>query len=128
MIQPKFTVSAAAVVVNENDEVLLLNHVLRPFSGWGLPGGFVDHGEQPAETIRRELKEEAGIDLIELKMYSIRTVNRHIEIIYSARGSGEARVMSREIISLGWFGSEAVADKVSKAQSELIRRVLDGRD
>lgn len=128
MTQSKFTVSAAAVVVNETNEVLLLNHVLRPFSGWGLPGGFIDHGEQPEEAIRRELKEEAGIELKELKMYSIRTVNRHVEIIFSALADGDARVMSHEIMDLGWFANDALPEKVSRSQMLMIRRVLDDRN
>jgi hypothetical protein len=45
--QQKFTVSAAAVIVNAEGKVLLLNHLLRPFSGWGLPGGFLTSAEQP---------------------------------------------------------------------------------
>ncbi|HYJ90680.1 MAG TPA: NUDIX hydrolase, partial [Pyrinomonadaceae bacterium] len=54
--QTTFTVSVAAIVINEKREVLLLNHVLRPKSGWGFPGGFLDAGEQTHEAIRREVK------------------------------------------------------------------------
>src|ERR1039457_880017 len=28
--------------------------------GWGLPGGLIDEGEEPAETAARELEEETG--------------------------------------------------------------------
>jgi len=38
--QKKFTVSAGAVIVKDN-KVLLLDHVLRPANGWGIPGGFI---------------------------------------------------------------------------------------
>ena len=47
--QSSFTVSAAAIIFNEKKEVLLLNHVLRPNSGWGIPGGFIEKGEQAEE-------------------------------------------------------------------------------
>jgi 8-oxo-dGTP diphosphatase len=30
---------------------------------WGLPAGLVDFGEHPAETARRESKEEVGLDI-----------------------------------------------------------------
>lgn len=39
---PKHTVVAAAVVVNDNSEILLLNG---PKRGWELPGGRVEKGE-----------------------------------------------------------------------------------
>ncbi len=58
--QHKFTVSVAAVIINENEEILLLNHVLRPSSGWGIPGGFVKRGEQPEAAIEREIREETS--------------------------------------------------------------------
>ncbi len=45
-------------------EVLLTRHSARsPRPGtWGLPGGGVAHGEDPATTVSRELAEECGLD------------------------------------------------------------------
>jgi ADP-ribose pyrophosphatase YjhB (NUDIX family) len=123
--QSKFTASAAAVVVNENSEVLLLNHVLRPFGTWGLPGGFLDRSEQPEEALRREVREEVGIELGGIKLVRVRTAGRHIEMIFSANFTGEARVLSREISELGWFGREAVREKTSGSQLAIIEKVLD---
>ncbi|MEO8042491.1 MAG: NUDIX domain-containing protein [Acidobacteriota bacterium] len=122
--QNKFTASAAAVVTNDQGKVLLLDHVLRPFSGWGLPGGFMSVGEQPEETIRRELREETGIELDALTMVRIRTLSQHVEIIFSAKALGEPEVMSREILALGWFDVDAMPTKMSSAQKKLIREVI----
>jgi ADP-ribose pyrophosphatase YjhB (NUDIX family) len=122
--QDRFTVSAAAFVLNTEGKVLLLNHVFRPFSGWGLPGGFLDHGESAEEAIRRELSEEAGIGLEDLKMYRVRVVNRHVEILFTARAVGEAVVSSGEIVGLGWFSADDLPKDLSKGQVRLIRSVL----
>src|SRR3954463_2646365 len=72
--QPKFTVSAAAIITNATGEVLLLNHVIRPRSGWGLPGGFLEHGEQADDGIRLEIFEETGIKMNNLRMFRVRTL------------------------------------------------------
>lgn len=125
MTQPKFTVSVGAVIVNENREVLLLNHVLRPLSGWGLPGGFIDRGEQPEDAIRREMREETGIELADLKMFRVRTVRSHIEILFTATPVGEPRVMSREILDLGWFTLDTVPEGFAIAQRFIIQKVLE---
>lgn len=124
LTQQKFTVSAAAVVINQEREVLLLNHVLRPGSGWGLPGGFLAKGEQPEEGIRREIREEIELELDSLAMYRVRTVGTHIEIIFTARAAGEPRVNSREIYELGWFDQASLPAKLSISQRNVIDKVM----
>ena len=121
--QQKFTVSAAAVITNADGKVLLLNHVLRPYSGWGLPGGFLTAAENPEDAIRRELREETGIELADLQMVQVRTLNRHVEIIFRAEAVGEPKVGSREILELGWFDIDSMPEKMGGAQKELVRRV-----
>jgi ADP-ribose pyrophosphatase YjhB (NUDIX family) len=125
--QDRFTVSAAGLVLNDEGKILLLNHVLRPFSGWGLPGGFVDHGESADAAIRRELMEETGIKLSELKMYRIRVLNKHVEILFTAKAVGEPKVLSREIIELGWFSLDDLPDGLSSPQRKVITDVLSTR-
>lgn len=122
--QAKFTVSAAGVIVNERNEVLLLNHVLRPFSGWGVPGGFMDAREQPEKTLRREIREETGLELKDVKLFRARTVGRHIEIIFTATGVGDAQVQSGEITELGWFPIEAIPVEMTLDQQFLIKQAL----
>lgn len=122
--QKTFTASVAALVTNELGQVLLLNHVLRPLSGWGMPGGFIGHGEQPEAALRRELREETGLELSEVVLYRVRTLKRHVEIVFLAKGVGDAEVRSREIIELGWFEVENVPPEMSLDQQFLIRRVL----
>ena len=56
----RFIVSAGAVIVDQQGQVLLLKHVFRAGSGWGIPGGFIDADEQPEAALRRELQEEVG--------------------------------------------------------------------
>ena len=125
--QQKFTVSVAAVITNGAGQVLLLNHVLRPYSGWGLPGGFIAAGEQPEDAIRREIREETGIELMELEMFRIRTLDRHVEMLFSAVADGDPVVSSHEILELGWFEVESMPEQMSGAQKRLIReRLADG--
>lgn len=124
--QQKFTVSAAAIVTNTEGKVLLLNHVLRPFSGWGLPGGFMSAGEQPENTVRRELREETGIELESVKMFRVRTIRGHVEILFVAKAVGDAEIRSREILDLGWFGVDKMPEGTSRTQQSVIREALSG--
>ena len=99
--QKKFTVSAAAIVFNRERKVLLLNHILRPLSTWGIPGGFIDANEQPEDAIRRELREETGIELEDLALYRVRTIGRHVEILFTARGVGRPKSKAARYSSSG---------------------------
>lgn len=122
--QTSFTVSAAGIVTNERNEVLLLNHVLRPTSGWGLPGGFMNKGEQPEAALRREMREETGIDLSAVRLVQIRTLHRHIEIIFAARGIGQPVVKSREITELGWFPLDEMPMDISRNERSMISSAI----
>lgn len=122
--QVRFTVSAAAIIMNEERKVLLLNHMLRPYSGWGMPGGFMSAAEQPEEAIRRELHEETGIELLDLKLFRVRTIGSHIEILFTARAGGDPVVSSREILELGWFDVDSMPENMSNAQKAVIRQAL----
>lgn len=123
--QEKFTVSVAAIITNDRNEILLLNHVLRPFSGWGIPGGFIEAGEQPDAAVRREIREETGLELTNLEMMRVRTIKRHVEILFRAAATGKGEVKSREINALGWFEIDEMPERMSCVQKSLIKEVLN---
>ena len=124
--QQKFTVSVAAIIINENDEILLLDHVLRPAASWGIPGGFLNHDEQPSDGVRRELLEETGIELTNVEMFQVRTIRRHIEILFRAEAVGTPLVKSREINAVGWFRADNMPENMSRRQRTVIEKLLKG--
>lgn len=121
--QTKFTASVGGVIFNEKSEVLLLDHVLRPASGWGIPGGFMGAGEEAAETLKRELFEETGLEITALELVLVKTHYRHIEFLFRARARGEPQVLSREINSAGWFALERMPDGMAESQKRQVRHV-----
>ena len=122
--QQKFTVSATAIIVNQEGKVLLLEHVFRPSSGWALPGGFLNAMEQAEEAVIREVREETSLGLENVRAYAARTSRRHIEIFFVANPVGEPRVNSREIMDLKWFKKDELPPDMSRIQRKLIIEVL----
>ncbi len=123
--QSKFTVSVAAVVVNERGEVLLLDHVLRPFSNWGIPGGFINVGEEPEKALLRELREETGLELKNIRLLRVRTHQRHVEILYRAEASGAPEALSPEINQARWFKIEDIPEEMSDGQKSDAREFIN---
>jgi ADP-ribose pyrophosphatase YjhB (NUDIX family) len=58
-----------AIVLNERDEVLLM--LRADTDTWGTPGGFMDLGETVRESLRRELREELGIESRDEELFGI---------------------------------------------------------
>lgn len=127
--QPRFMVTAGAVVCDERGRVLLLHHVFRKGTGWGIPGGFLARGEQPDEALRRELLEETGLGLEAVELAFVRTLSHahQVEIIFRARLRASAldlRKESLEIDDAEWFERAALPDGLSADQRWLIERAL----
>jgi ADP-ribose pyrophosphatase YjhB (NUDIX family) len=56
--------AVAAIVVDDDGRVLLARRAFDPDAGrLDTPGGFLEEGEDPAEAIRRELREETGLEV-----------------------------------------------------------------
>ncbi|WP_456366898.1 NUDIX domain-containing protein [Thermococcus sp.] len=59
-------------VVIHNNGVVLIKRRNEPFKGrYALPGGFVEYGETIEEALRREMKEETGLDVIPVKLVGV---------------------------------------------------------
>ena len=131
LTQPRFTVTAGAVVSDERGRVLLLRHVLRKGSGWGVPGGFLKAAEQPEEAVRRELREETGLELDRVELAFVRSLAgvRQVEIIFRCRLRAAALTgleKGFEIDGAGWFARDALPQGLGRDQRRLIERALGG--
>lgn len=126
LIEPRFMVTAGAVVLDERGRVLVLDHRFRVGSGWGIPGGFVEKGEQPEEALRRELREEVGLELESVEIAFVRTLKepQQIEIIFRCRPRGPLGQNNAEIKSAEWFDLDDLPRGLSRDQRRLIQRAL----
>ncbi len=67
--RPAVTVDAVLLSLGADGlEVLLIERGHEPHAGaWALPGGFVDQDEALDQALRRELREETGIEVADLE-------------------------------------------------------------
>jgi mutator protein MutT len=107
--------TASAVVHDDSGRVLLARRANDPQAGkWDLPGGFLEEGEHPLDCLRRELREEAGVGLVDEELLGIwmdryeykRRLIATLNVYFSARiGDGEPEAAD-DVAELRWFGPD----------------------
>jgi mutator protein MutT len=122
--QTRFTVTAGALIFNDAGEVLLLKHRFRAGSGWGIPGGFLEPGEQPDEALRRELREEVGLEVEQVEILATRTFKkpRQVEILFRCRANAAVKPQTIEVERAEWFSTRTLPDGLPHDQRLLIER------
>ncbi len=81
-----FIIGTVAIVRDGEGRVLLARHTYRSRRPWALPGGWVRHGEDPADTIVREILEETSLRVEILVPLTVQPEGpAHLTVIYAAR-------------------------------------------
>lgn len=122
-IHEKIDFTVAAFIVFKN-KVLLVHHPR--YDKWLGPGGHIELDEDPDEALFREIKEETGLDDIEvlsskpkindpgrkalytpnyLDIHDANPPHRHIALIYFCRTKTNNHVMSDEHTEARWFNT-----------------------
>jgi ADP-ribose pyrophosphatase YjhB (NUDIX family) len=128
--QRRFTVTAGAVVFDDDGRILLLEHEFRPDSRWGIPGGFLNQSEQPEEALRRELREEVALEVEDVQFLFARTLARprQVEIHFACTTKGNPTPSSFEIRKAGWFDPDDLPEDLARDQRRMIKLAIDARE
>lgn len=59
--------SVGGIIRNKQGEILMIDRINFPL-GWACPSGHIDDGETPDNALKREIKEETNLDIIESKL------------------------------------------------------------
>ena len=105
--QPKYSIGVVGVVMNDNHEVLIVEHVFHPRRPWGLPGGWLNFNEDPSEGVAREVREELGLPItVKQLLLAHRTEFNHVDFAYLCSSEGEISKISYELLGYRWCTRE----------------------
>jgi 8-oxo-dGTP diphosphatase len=105
--QPKYSVGVIGVVLNDEGKILLVEHVFHPRLPWGLPGGWINFNEDPAEAVERELSEELSLKVDAHRLLLMeRTQFNHLDIAYLCQAKSEIGILSYELLAYQWFAPD----------------------
>jgi NAD+ diphosphatase len=105
-------VSPAMIVrVTRGDEILLAHGQRFPGRMYSVLAGFVDPGESIEEAIHRELREEVGIEVTDLRYFGSQPwpFPHSLMIGFTAEwAGGELQPDPAEIVDAGWYRADAM--------------------
>ena len=104
---------AVIVLVTNGDKVLLQRNTHYQGVVWSLVAGFVDPGESLEDAIRREVREEASIDVKDIRYFGSQTWPFPSNIMIGFRAeyaSGELKPDGEEVVESGWFDREQLPE------------------
>ena len=115
-------------LVYRDDEILLQNRIKKDWQGYTLPGGHVEPGESITEAVKREMKEETGLDIYEPKLCGVKQFpiddGRYIVFLYKTdKFSGE--LLSSDEGKMEWVKRSEIAKIETVSDFELMLRVFD---
>ncbi|PAE24916.1 NUDIX hydrolase [Bacillus sp. 7894-2] len=126
---------SVVIILNERNEVLLQK---RHDGGWGLPGGLMDLGESFEETAKREVFEETGLAVENLKLLNVFSGSEYYlkvqngDELYSATAlyftkkvSGELKADYNESVELEYFALTNLPDGLTDEYRGFIEEYID---
>ncbi len=126
-MEPTHFVSVAALVTNDQGEILL---VKSPWRGWEYPGGLIEPGETFQQALHREIREESGIEVEITGFVGIcKNVEKDIvNIDFTARYIGGALTTSEESTEVAWVSPEEARKLITfPLTRKRLERMLSGK-
>ncbi|MBX6378543.1 MAG: NUDIX hydrolase [Clostridia bacterium] len=116
---PQYPRPSCHAAVVENGRVLLVRRLAEPFRGWwGLPGGAVELGETVYEALKREVREETGLEVEPGRFLGYRdAINRderqrvrfhYVIFFYEARPVGGRLAAASDAGEVAWVDGSAL--------------------
>lgn len=120
VLVPHFRIGVVGLIQNERGEYLLFRHTYRSEHPWGLPTGFLEHGEQPADALKREIREESSLRVELSPVWNVYADCRHIvNIVFRGTCLEGHFTPSAEISEYAFRGLRGLPD-ISEEQRALI--------
>lgn len=103
-----------AVITNEHGQFLLVNRLKEPFKGgWGMVGGRIEaYDDNAEEAIKREVKEETGLDIEVLNLVDILAKGQNkepadprfyiVQVVYEVKVVGGELTINDEASDFRW--------------------------
>ena len=121
------------IIAKDTDKMFLLHRSKKPIV-WSSLSGKMDEGETPMETIKREIKEEIGLDpgkIKGIKQLGVTKTNHHVMVGFVDTEFVVPDLEVEENDDYGWFSQDEIPSPIHKRWGEtfqLIKPYLNLRE
>ena len=118
----KFIIGVSGVILNEHGQILLQRHRFWQPGSWGLPSGYANRNEKLEDTLRREVREETGLEIEvtrSLRMVSGFRLRLEVSFLGKLHG-GTLQLDPREIIAAQFFSKDALPEGLLSSHRDII--------
>ena len=127
----------------EDDEGRVLLGRRSDTGEWALVYGINEPGEEPADTVIREVKEETGVDVVPTALVSVKAGKnittyangdrtQYLDLTFACRlaegGCSVPRVGDDESLEVGWFSPDALPEPLAVTTQVRMGRVRAWRE
>jgi 8-oxo-dGTP diphosphatase len=127
------TVLVSAAILVEDGRVLVTQRKTGTHlaGAWEFPGGKVEPGEDPREALRRELREELGIDarvgeIVDVTFHRYEEADKAVLLLFfeAARAPGSPDPQAVDVAAFRWAGARDLDPAAfPPADVEVLRKV-----
>ncbi len=102
---------SVGAVIKDGDRYLLIDRVKPPL-GWAGVAGHMDEGEEPLAALKREVKEEVGLEVTSAELLieefvewneCSQGVHGHYWYVYDCQVKGNPQGAKSEVKNFGWY-------------------------
>ena len=69
VLYPRLSPAVIVGIINDRDEILVTKYAHAAYKKYALVAGFAEIGETIEDTVRREVKEETGVEIEQIRYY-----------------------------------------------------------